>query len=248
MITATRVWTVGTLVLMLACGDATPEAGTPSALETWSAPSLAPDSASADAPAVVAPSEFASACLRGDPAEGTDWALEGVTESLLTFVGIESLASRDSARLAARITSAVDVLPSDSSVADFRGLPVAVRAAWRVVPADGDTVIVALVARRVPIESEPLEELFAIVAAPGQRQGVRDPIIGGWVARDVGREDELAARELVGAFQASGALILVLAHDGPAGTRAEMIVRRDGRWRTVWDGPIPACGADAQSR
>jgi hypothetical protein len=235
-------------MVAIGCGDATPEAESPSVVR-------APDSAVVDsdstgtAPALSAPpTEIAAACLRGEPAEGTRWSLDGVTSELLQFSGIESLVSRDSARLAARISAATDALPSDTLVADFRGLPVAVRAAWRIVPADGDTAIVALVARRVPIESAPLEELFAIVAAPGQRQGVRDPLIVSWVVRDVGREEELVARELVGAFRVGDALALVLAHDATSGPRAEMLVRRDGRWHTEWTGPLHSCGADAQAR
>lgn len=234
--------------LAVACGDARPEADAPSVVNTRSTPSLAPDSVGMAPPLAAAPTEVAAACLRGDPVEGAHWSLEGVAVPLLSFVRIEGLASRDSARLAARISAAVDVLPSDTSVADFRGLPVSVRAAWILALAADDSVVVALVARRVPIESAPLEELFAVIAAPGQRQGVRDPLIGGWVARDVGPEEELAARELVGAFRSGDDLALLLAHDSASGVRAELVVRRDGRWRTAWDGPIPACGADALLR
>lgn len=234
--------------LLTGCGDAAREAASPSATSTGNAAAFAPDSADDPVTPVAAPAELVSACLRGDPVEGAPWSLEGASSPLLALVRIEGLASRDSARLAARISAAVDVLPSDTSVADFRGLPVAVRAAWVLAVADGDSVIVALVARRMPIESAPLEELFAIIAAPGQRQGVRDPLIGGWVARDVGQEEELPARELAGAFHSGGDLMLVLAHDAATGSRAEVIARRSGRWRIEWSGPIPACGADTRAR
>jgi hypothetical protein len=239
-----RAW----VALALACGEVAPDAESPPVVLTRSAPALIPDSSGVDAPRMETPAEIASACLRGDPVEGSHWSLEGGTAALLPFARIERLASRDSARLAARLSAAVDALPSDTSVADFRGLPVAVRSAWILVPAVGDSVVVALVARRVPIESAPLEELFAIIAAPGRRQGVRDPLLGGWVSRDVGREEELPARELVGAFLAGDDLALLLAHDASSGSHAEMVVRRDGRWRTAWAGLIPSCGADARSR
>jgi hypothetical protein len=241
---ASGVW----VALGLACGEVAPDAESPPVVLTRSAPALMPDSNGVDAPRVETPAEIASACLRGDPVEGSHWSIEGGTADLLPFARIESLASRDSARLAARISAAVDVLPSDTSVADFRGLPVAVRAAWILVPAVGDSVVIALVARRVPIESAPLEELFAIIAAPGRRQGVRDPLLGGWVAREVGREEELPARELVGAFPAGDDLTLLLARDASSGPHVEMIVRRDGRWRTAWAGAIPSCGTDARAR
>jgi len=231
--------------LLLACGDGTGGEQAARAIPAADSPSVAldaaPPAALADVQAV--PFVLASACIDADPALGTPWTLRQVDALLapLALVTIESLASRDSAGLAARIARAVDVLPSDTSVADFRGLPVVVRAAWRLAPAPGDTVVVALVARRLPIESNPLEELFFLVASPGRRQGVRDPLVEGWIVREVGTEESITVRELVAAYGSADALSLVIAHDDGAGVRAELLSRRASGWSVEWNGPLPSC-------
>jgi hypothetical protein len=225
---------------LVACGDRV--TSDRRAEDGTAADRLATDSIVID-PIVAAPSLLASACLAGDHVDGTHRTLEGANALPLEMRSIASFASRDSARFAARISRTVDVLPSDTSVADFRGLPVSVRAAWSLVPSEGDTVVVAFVGRRVPIESAPLEESFSIIAAPGQRQGVRDPLIEHWVVRDVGREEELPGRELAGAFVQDGITILVFAHDAESGPQATLVARRDGRWRSEWSGPVASCAA-----
>ncbi len=191
----------------------------------------------------LVPTAFVSACMAGDPVAGDPWALGEVDAALtpLTLETIEALSSRDSARLAARVARAVDVLPSDTTLADFRGLPVVVRAAWRVIPASGDTVVAALVARRLPMESNPLEELYFLVAAPGQRQGVREPLVEAWVVREAAPEETIAVRELVAAFAIADTILLVLARETDDGVRTELLSRRGGVWRLDWTGPLPSC-------
>lgn len=230
--------------LLVACSEGTDEQA---AGAIHSAESLA---VARDAAPMVAladtrtfPVALASACIDADPAAGAPWALRQVDGSLapLALEAIESLASRDSAGLAARIARAVDVLPSDTSVADFRGLPVAVRAAWRFAPAPGDTIVAALGARRLPMESNPLEELFFLVASPGQRQGVRDPLVERWVVREVAAEESIAVRELLAAYGSGDTLSLVIAHDAGAGVRVELLSRRASKWSVEWSGPLSFC-------
>lgn len=233
-----------TLVLLTACGD--PAADVKPRLEARP-PAEAPtggDAKPAVAPsAVMRPVAFASACLAGDPVAGSPWSIAHVDSALtaLTLESIEALPTRDSARLAARVARTVDVLPSDTTLADFRGLPVAVRAAWRFAAAPGDTVVAALVARRLPMESNPLEELFFLVAVPGQRQGVREPLIEAWVTREVALEEAVAVRELLAAFAAGDVITLVLGHETADGVRTELLSRRAGRWGVDWSGPLPTC-------
>jgi hypothetical protein len=229
--------------LALACGEGAPAGDTDAAVAGRASPSIALDSAVTGDSLVAVPDLLAGACIAGDPAEGEPWRLESVGLPTLEIEGIEALVARDSARLAARIARMVDVIPSDTSVADFRGLPVTVRAAWRLAVAEADTLVVALVVRRVPIESEPLEELFTIVASPGQRQGVRDPLVEGWFVREVGPEEALVARELAGAYGRANDLVLAFVEDAEGGVRAALVERRDGRWRTAWTGPLPSCPA-----
>ncbi len=229
--------------LALACGERAPapDADPAVASRTRSAP--APDPARTTDARTPVPEAFARACIAGDPAEGIPWRLDAVGLVPITAEAIESMAARDSARLAARIARMVDVIPSDTTVADFRGLPVTVRAAWRLTVAEGDTVVIALAARRMPIESAPLEELFALVAAPGQRSGVRDPLVEGWFVREVGSEERLVARDLVGAYLDGTDLLLAFTEDTDAGVRAVLVTRAGGAWRATWTGQLQNCPA-----
>lgn len=232
------------LFVFVACGDSTGEQAArviPAAEALAVARDVVPMAEPPEPRAV--PAALASSCIDAEPAVGAPWTLRQADGSLepIALVAIETLASRDSAGLAARISRAVDVLPSDTSVADFRGLPVSVRAAWRFAPAPGDTVVVALVARRLPMESNPLEELFFLVAAPGQRQGVRHPLVEGWVVREVATEESVAVRELLAAYRAGDTISLVVAHDAGAGVRAELLSRRASKWSVEWSGPLPTC-------
>lgn len=231
------------LLCGLACGERPPADGAQPAVARRAAPDIDRDTAAVANAPVETPSSLTRACIVGDPEEGVPWRLDSVGLPGLAIESIERLVSRDSAHLAARIARMVDVIPSDTTVADFRGLPVTVRAAWRVAVADADTLVVALVVRRVPIESEPLEELFTIIASPGQRQGVRDPLVEGWFVREVGPEEALVARELAGAYRRANDLILAFVEDADGGVRAALVERRDGRWRSAWMGPLPSCPA-----
>lgn len=231
-------------ILLVACGDGTDEQ-VARAIPAAESLAVSRDAVRLAGPAETsaAPAALATACLDADLAVGAPWTLRQADASLepLVLVGIESLASRDSAGLAARIARAVDVLPSDTSVADFRGLPVAVRAAWRFAPAPGDTIVAALGARRLPMESNPLEELFFLVASPGQRQGVRDPLVERWVVREVAAEESIAVRELLAAYGSGDTLSLVIAHDAGAGVRVELLSRRASKWSVEWSGPLSFC-------
>jgi hypothetical protein len=236
---ALRTMILGPVFAALACGERAPSGDADTAGVSTGTPD-SPPTAAGDA-AVPVPASLARACLAGDPEEGVAWSLDSVALDALPLTGIEALASRDSARLAARIARMVDVIPSDTSIADFRGLPVSVRAAWRLVPAEGDTVVVALVARRMPIESAPLEELFTIVSAPGVRSGVRDPLVGGWFVRDAGPEESLVARELVAAYRRDAELVLAFVEHAEGGVRAALVERRAMVWQPAWSGPLPVC-------
>lgn len=232
------------LALLTACGDraadvkprleAPPSAASPAG--GGATPAATPG-------AVRMPVAFLSACLAGDPDAGTPWSIAQVDSALTAFTleSIEALPTRDSARLAARVARTVDVLPSDSRLADFRGLPVSVRAAWRFAAAPGDTIVAALVARRLPMESNPLEEIFFLVAVPGHRQGVREPLVEAWVTREVAPEETVAVRELLAAFSSGDVITLVLGHETADGVRTELLSRRVGIWRVDWTGPLPTC-------
>lgn len=231
-------------------GEPAPAPGAATASTEPAPPAVASASDSTDpalAAAGPAPAFLATVCLRGDPASGAHWSVEQVEHSVVRLPAraIAALAPRDSARFAARIARAVDALPSDTTIADFRGLPVVVVEAWRVVIAAGDTAVVAHVTRRLPMESSPLEESFTLVAAPGVRQGVRDPLLEEWSVREVAREEAGTTREFLEALREEDGRVSLLfvreGTDGAADRVLELVARTDGAWRLEWRGPVAAC-------
>ena len=236
-----RSWCLALCVLG-ACGRSDSVERPPVAEASTSAAPLTSPRTSADVVDAV-PAFLASSCVSGDPVEGLVWSLDSVTVPSVPATALETLSPRDSALLAARLARMVDVLPADTSSAEFTGLPVTVQSAWRLVPADGDTIIVALAVRRIPIESAPREERVTIVAAPGARAGVRAPLVEGWVSREIGREEELVAREFGGAFVSSDGIAIAFIEDTDAGVRLAVVSRRSGQWISQWAGARAICNA-----
>ena len=180
-------------------------------------------------------------CLRGDPLRGEPWIVDNIADSLssLSLEQLHTLDSRDSARLAARLARTADGIPGDTMVADFRGLPIVIRDAWLLVPAEGDTTYIAIAARRLPMESTPLEEQMTLLATPEARSGIRDALATAWFARSAGMEDSLETRDPVLAFTSpDSALRLLMLRESGLGPRAELLVRMDGRWRRQWMGAL----------
>lgn len=184
------------------------------------------------------------ACVAGDPASGIAWTIGRLDDSLaiLPLEHLVTMATRDSARLAARLARTADALPGDTTVADFRGLPVVIRDAWVLAPADADTVFVAIASRRLPMESSPLEEQLTLLAAPDTALSARGALRALWFARSAGAEDSLETREPVVAYRTpSGSLQLLLIREDGDDTVVEALERADGGWRRRWRGPVPRC-------
>lgn len=242
---ATATLALATLATLVACGDdgaerrqAAADTADTAATAVAAVPGhLVPDSAAPP------PSLLARACIVGDPEEGVPWTLAAASLPALPLVRLDSLAPRDSAQLAVRLARMVDVIPTDTTVADFRGLPVTVRFAVRAVRAETDTIYVAIVDRRLPMESSPLEERFTVIAAPGQRSGVRDALVEGWFVREAGAEQALVARDLGGVFATDSGFIVAFTEETASQLGAALIERREGRWRASWSGPLPSCPA-----
>jgi len=188
---------------------------------------------------------LAGMCLRGDPAQGQLWSVDriGDTLAVLPLEQLVTLAPRDSARLAARLSRTADGLPGDTTVADFRGLPVVIRDAWLLLPTPEDTTFIAIAARRIPIESAPLEEQLTLLAAPGREPGMGDALVATWFARSAGAEDSLETREPVLAFASPDSVVrLVMVRESGGHPRVELLARLDGRWRRQWIGTLDPCG------
>lgn len=193
---------------------------------------------------VALSSGLGAMCLRGDPALGEGWTVGQVDDSLtlLELERITTLAPRDSARLAARLARTADALPGDTSVADFRGLPVVIRDAWLLVPAAGDTTFVAIASRRVPMESSPHEEQLMLLATPDTAGGTSRALVARWFARSAGMEDSLETRDPVLAYRSpDGLLRLLLLRETSDEPVVESLARVDGRWRRHWVGTLARC-------
>lgn len=187
---------------------------------------------------------LAGICLRGDPSQGEPWFIDRIADrvALLSLDALQRLPPRDSARYMARLARNADALSADTTVADFRGLPVVVRDAWRVVPMEGDTIYIAITARRLPMESNPLEEQVTLFAAPAATPTVRDALTTTWFARTAGSEDSLETRDPLLAFAvADGRLRVVLLRETALGPRIELLARSDGGWTLRWEGVVARC-------
>lgn len=231
------------LVVLIACGGETAtDDSTALTTTTTSADELAPP-----APA-IAPGDAAAIsalCVTGDPTQGVAWQLGFADSTLreLPFTSIGALASRDSSRLAVQITRAVDVLPTDSSALAFRGLPVTVRDAWRLLLPSGDTSYVAVVARRLAMESNPREEQIVMLGEPDHSAMSRGGILPQWTARGAGPEETVATHDLVGAFLAADATPrLVVVRESDAAPQF-ILLTRGTRWEERWTGNLERCAA-----
>lgn len=152
---------------------------------------------------------------------------------------IEGLPARDSAALAANLTRLASRLPDDTS-ATFRGLPFVVLRAWR--SRDGaDAFVVAVLARRVNQEDNPVEERVVLVVDTPSREVTSWRV--GWHERASGNEEELVVAEPLLAFRVSGAndVRLLFGRDDGVALGAAVLARRDGAWRVLWESAIAGC-------
>lgn len=189
------------------------------------------------------PRLFGEACLWGDRSGAAPWRIDRLGEDhpYLAPRPLPTLATRDSARLAARLARLADALPMDSSVADFRGLPVVVRDAWVLVLAPEDTTVIAIVSRRLPIESAPLEEQLLIVADPDT--AARGALRARWYARSSGPEERLETRDLLSALRdPTGTPLLLLVRESVDRAVVDVLARDADRvWRLRAEDALPPC-------
>ena len=153
---------------------------------------------------------------------------------------IESLASSDSARLAADLTRLAASLPNDTSRA-FRGLPFVIRAAHGFTPATGVDAVVAEVVRRVNVEANPREETLLLVAE--RASGSREWHVA-YSERASGSEAHVErATPLAGVrLGATASPTLVVERTGTDWIAYALIQRQpDGRWRETWESAYSGC-------
>lgn len=246
MIARSRILAFSVVALSsLACGEPARSDDAGSAMSAAASGDSVRPTLAADSLVSLRGSPFAAAvCASAGTIDGAPITVRGVdsTWAVLALERLDQLAPRDSARMAARLARLGGSLSTDTTVADFRGLPIAVRSAWRVVPTEGDTVLAAILVRHIPIESDPMEEIFTLLASPEARPGLREGLRAEWVQRDVGREDAVVFREMVALWRMPGDTVAVLfAHDDDRGVVGQLLTRTSRAWATRWDGVFPAC-------
>jgi len=160
------------------------------------------------------------------------WAigLLGRSASMVRVDSIESMASGDSARLAADLSRLASSIPIDAD-SRFVGLPFAVLAA-RKFDADGKPIVLAHLVRRVNQEATPLEEHTLVIA---QRGAAGEPASLLFSQRSEGKEETAEHFEILSVAKAAGAVFVLIARDQEAQTEYEILERSgDGTWRERW--------------
>ncbi len=158
----------------------------------------------------------------------------------VTLDSIEGLAPSDSAKLAADITRLVSALPGDTALA-FRGIPFAVRNAYRFTVDSGTPAIAADVVRKVPQEAMPLEEHTFLIAErpePGERYTVVH------TERTAGTDESLVTTELLAAVRLPSPprTALILLREGFDTTAYALLERSPrGGWHVRWTSVRTGC-------
>ena len=171
-----------------------------------------------------------------------EWAVafqRGVATPV-TLQSIESLASADSARLAAQLARLAGVLPNDTARV-FQGLPFVVRGAHRFTPAPGREAVVADIVRRVSLEANPREETLLIIA---ERDSGTTTWRVGYVERASGDEMRVEHSIPLAAVRlgATATPTIVLERTGADWIAYALVERQpDGTWRTTWESAHSGC-------
>lgn len=171
-----------------------------------------------------------------------DWtvAFQRGAAAPITLQSIESLASADSARLAAQLARLAGVLPNDTARV-FQGLPFVVRGAHRFTPGPGREAVVADIARRVSLEANPREETLLIIA---ERDNGATTWRVGYAERASGEEMRVEHAAPLAAVRlgASATPTMVLERAGADWIAYALVQRQpDGTWRRTWESAHSGC-------
>ena len=154
----------------------------------------------------------------------------GLSASPLRMDSIESLAPRDSARLAADIARLASGIPT-AATSDFRGLPFAVAATHQLHWGDRD-VLVAHLVRRLNQEASPREEHTLLIA---ERAASQTPYAVVFNQRSEGSEETAEHFDVLAALRVGDSLVVLIARDQDATTQYDLLERSvTTAWRTRW--------------
>lgn len=156
---------------------------------------------------------------------------------------IESLASADSARLAAEIARLVSMAPGDTSSA-LEGLPYVVRSARRFQLDDNTMAIAALAGRRLASEATPVAEHVFIVA-----ERASDSPRATWrlahSERAIGTEETVETMDVLAAVRLGDARrpSLIVSRDYGRSRISYSLLERvaPGRWTVRWGSAAVGC-------
>jgi hypothetical protein len=151
---------------------------------------------------------------------------------------IEHAARADSAQLAAEVTRIASSLPNDTAAA-FRGIPYAVRAAYRFQPAPGISAVAAELVRHVPQEASPaVEHIFVVAerdsASTGSSAGRYRAV---YADRSSGTEEVAESTDVLAALSIGGTRrpALVLEREGFESAAYTILERTSsGEWKVRW--------------
>ncbi len=158
----------------------------------------------------------------------------------LPFDSLPALSGADSLELTIALARAASIADIDTASV-FRGRPYIVRQANRFRLADGDTGVLAEVARIVNQEANPLQEQLVLVLE-GRQGDPKHVLTVGYTERTVGYEESLESLELLGILQLrNGAVALLVRREIGDGFRLELLEREAPsqwvrRWRSAYAG------------
>jgi hypothetical protein len=155
---------------------------------------------------------------------------------------IEGLPPGDSARLAADLAGAASALPDDT-IAEFRGLPFRVRAAYRFRAAPGMIAVVAEITRTVAQEAYPREERILMIAErPDQPSAA--PLVTRYAERASDLEDQVASADVLAVLLLGPdrmPSIIVSREAGEAAWYALLTRDATAGWRLRWSSAATGC-------
>ena len=179
----------------------------------------------------------------GDTTAVASWtvAFVGSRAEPVAVDSIETLASADSAKLAADVARLASALPGDTAAA-FRGLPFVVRKVWRFTTPPAGSVLLAVIVRNVNQEANPLQQRLLIVAE-------RDTTVPGSRYRTAYHERISGLEETVETTEPLAVVLLgesrrptvVLARESATGTSYALLERTPATWRVRWTSAHVRC-------
>jgi hypothetical protein len=171
-----------------------------------------------------------------------DWRVGFVRGNVIAspLDSIQSLASADSAMLAASLAQTAATLPV-SSDPTFRKLPFRVQSAY-TLRLDSVEVVIADIVRTLNEEANPrIEHLMLIGERPIQSKG---KYAVGYFSRVAGPEETMQATEVLAAVRvgASKSPAIVVSVESEDGVKLGLIERTGpGQWRSTWKSAYTTC-------